>query len=38
MPKVTFLMRNYKLDEPTAKKWLADAQAEQPEVDLFQGA
>ena len=38
MPKVTFLMRNYKLDEPTAKKWLADAKAEQPEVDLFTGA
>lgn len=35
MPKVTFLMRNYKLDEPTAKKWIAEAQAEQPEIDPF---
>jgi A118 family predicted phage portal protein len=38
MPKVVFLMRNYKLTEEVAKKWLADAQAEQPEVDLFPGA
>jgi len=38
MSKATFLMRNYKLDEATAKQWIAEAQAEQPEVDLFQGA
>lgn len=38
MPKVIFLMRNYKLTEEVAKKWLADAQAEQPEADLFPGA
>lgn len=37
MSKVTFLMRNYGLDEVTAKKWVAEAQAEQPE-DLFAGA
>jgi A118 family predicted phage portal protein len=35
MPKVTFLMRNYKLTEDVAKQWLADAQAEQPEIDPF---
>ena len=36
MPKTGFLMRNYGLDEETAKKWLADQQAETPQ-DLFQG-
>lgn len=38
MPGYIFLMRNYKLDEPTAKKWIADQQAEAPETDLFAGA
>lgn len=37
MPKVVFLMRNYGLDEATAKKWIADVTAETP-MDLFQGA
>jgi A118 family predicted phage portal protein len=34
MPKWMFLVRNYSLDEATAKKWIADAQAEQPQ-DMF---
>jgi A118 family predicted phage portal protein len=38
MPKYVFLMRNYKLKEETAKQWIAEAQSEQPETDLFQGA
>jgi A118 family predicted phage portal protein len=39
MPKYIFLMRNYGLDELTAKQWVADNQAETPQVtDLFNGA
>lgn len=39
MPGYIFLMRNYALDEATAKKWIADKLAETPPVDLFtQGA
>ena len=34
MPKAVFLMRNYGLDEATAKKWIAETQAEQP-ADMF---
>ena len=34
MPKYIFLMRNYGLDEKTAKQWIADNLAEQP-ADLF---
>jgi len=34
MPKWMFLVRNYRLDEATAKQWIADVQAEQP-ADLF---
>lgn len=36
MPGYIFLMRNYGLDEATAKKWISETQAEQPqEPDLF---
>jgi A118 family predicted phage portal protein len=38
MPKWKFLERNYKLDEATAKKWIAEAQAERPDDNLFDGA
>lgn len=39
MPKYIFLMRNYSLDEATAKQWIAEATAEMPqESDLFGGA
>lgn len=31
MPKYLFLMRNYGLDEATAKAWIAGVQSEQPE-------
>lgn len=34
MPKWMFLVRNYRLDEATAKQWIADVQAEQPQ-DFF---
>jgi A118 family predicted phage portal protein len=34
MPKYIFLMRNYGLDEATAKRWIAETQSEQPE-DMF---
>ena len=38
MSKSMFLMRNYGLDEVTAKAWIADVQAETPkEPDLFGG-
>mgnify|MGYP004702885517 CR=1 FL=1 len=32
MPKYMFLMRNYKLDEVTAKKWISETQAEMQSV------
>jgi A118 family predicted phage portal protein len=35
MPKYVFLMRNYGLDETTAKKWVAEVQAETPEPTSF---
>ena len=35
MPKYVFLMRNYGLDETTAKKWVAEVQAEIPEPTSF---
>jgi len=36
MPKWQFLVRNYRLDEKTAKEWIAETQAEQASVaDLF---
>lgn len=35
MPKVEFLVRNYGLSEEKAREWIAQAQAEQPEIDLF---
>lgn len=39
MPKYIYLMRNYGLDEPTARKWITENQAEQPqEQDLFKGS
>jgi A118 family predicted phage portal protein len=37
MPGYIFLMRNYNLDETTAKKWIADAQAESPAPSFFPG-
>ncbi len=37
MPKYIFLMRNYKLDEVTAKQWVAEAQAETPAPSFFPG-
>jgi len=37
MPKWMFLVRNYGLDEATAKQWIADVSTETP-MDLFQGA
>lgn len=37
MPKYVFLMRNYNLDEATAKQWVADAQAETPAPSFFPG-
>lgn len=36
MPIYVFLMRNYGLDEETAKKWVAEKQGEAP-MDLFPG-
>jgi A118 family predicted phage portal protein len=38
MPAYVFLERNYKLDEATAKQWIAEAQAERPNDNLFDGA
>jgi A118 family predicted phage portal protein len=38
MPKYLFLMRNYGLDEVTAKRWVAEKQEETPPIDLFGGA
>lgn len=35
MPKYVFLMRNYGLDEATAKQWVAEAQAETPNTGFF---
>lgn len=35
MPKWMFLVRNYGLDENTAKQWITDATAEQPQDDMF---
>jgi A118 family predicted phage portal protein len=35
MPKYVFLMRNYNLDEATAKQWVAEAQAETPAPTFF---
>jgi A118 family predicted phage portal protein len=34
MPKYIFLMRNYKLDEKTAKRWIAEVVSEQPESTI----
>lgn len=36
MPLYIFLMRNYGLDETTAKRWVSEKQAETP-ADFFQG-
>jgi A118 family predicted phage portal protein len=36
MPKYVFLMRNYGMDEASARAWIADVTAEQP-ADLFPG-
>lgn len=35
MPKYIFLMRNYKLDEATARKWIEEARAESPAPSFF---
>jgi A118 family predicted phage portal protein len=37
MPKYVFLQRNYGLDEATAKQWISDTQAEQPQDFFGQG-
>lgn len=38
MPKYQYLMRNYKLDEATARRWIEEAQGEQPDLFGFEGA
>ena len=35
MPKYLFLVRNYGLDETTARKWIGEVQAEQPQEPAF---
>lgn len=35
MPKYVFLMRNYGLDEMTARKWIAEATSESPASSFF---
>lgn len=37
MPKYVFLMRNYNLDEVTARKWVEEAKAESPAPSFFPG-
>jgi A118 family predicted phage portal protein len=37
MPKWMFLVRNYDLDEATAKQWIADVQTETPPQTFFPG-
>jgi hypothetical protein len=38
MPPYIFLMRNYGLDEVTAKKWVEESKPEPAETNLFEGA
>ena len=37
MPKWVYLMRNYKMEEKAAKKWIAEAKKEAPETSPFDG-